>query len=264
MMQRSVLGLALAALFTSAPALAAQRPDLALTLTPPSSQHVYENARYTYNIANVGNKNANGVVLTIQLPMTNTTAVQIMGTPSALDNNCSISGTRIVCQVGTVNKGTSTNRGFDIVLPYSANPLTFSASVSTTTPGEINLGNNTSNHTASLLTYDVTVSPPETAINRHCTGTNLSSFYECELYPSSISSHTTSLDPGGSISFVGAPPSYTGLWWMPSTDHLQFQYFDTGTLVAEFDGYGVGGDCFEGVTTFPGSSYMSMYEVCLQ
>ena len=35
-------------------------------------------------------------------------------------------------------------------------------------------------------------------------------------------------------------------------------------LVAEFDGYGVDGNCFEGKTTFPGSTYMSMYEVCLQ
>jgi len=25
----------------------------------------------------------------------------------------------------------------------------------------------------------------------------------------------------------------------------------------------VGGDCFEGLTTFPGSSYVSPYEVCL-
>ena len=58
---------------------------------------------------------------------------------------------------------------------------------------------------------------------------------------------------------------YTGTWWQTSPDRLQFQYVDTsGATVATFDGRGVGGPCFEGKTTFPGSLYMSMYEVCLQ
>ena len=47
-------------------------------------------------------------------------------------------------------------------------------------------------------------------------------------------------------------------------DRLALAYSFNGQLVAGFHGYGVGGDCFEGITLFPGSSYNSAYSVCLQ
>ena len=43
-----------------------------------------------------------------------------------------------------------------------------------------------------------------------------------------------------------------------------FAYGEDGSLVADFDGRGVSSACFEGKTIFPGSVYISLYEVCLQ
>jgi hypothetical protein len=100
--------------------------------------------------------------------------------------------------------------------------------------------------------------------NEHCTGTSLASFYECTLYPSSISSHDITLESDGTISFDGDPPDYTGAWSSSPDDQLSFTYSYDGTVVAEFEGYGVSSSCFEGLTTFPGSSYVAPYEVCVQ
>ena len=69
---------------------------------------------------------------------------------------------------------------------------------------------------------------------------------------------------GGDIDF-GSPAInavYTGTWSQPSPDRLVFQYFDYGVLAADFDGYGVPGGCFEGLTVFPDSEFVSIYEVC--
>ena len=69
--------------------------------------------------------------------------------------------------------------------------------------------------------------------------------------------------PGGAITIPIAGPDYAGTWRQPTPDSLVFQYTENGTPVANFVGYGVGGRCFEGVTTFPDSVYVSPYEVCL-
>lgn len=94
------------------------------------------------------------------------------------------------------------------------------------------------------------------------TGTGLTSFFECTLFPSSISSHDTVFNADQTISFPGAAANYTGTWSQPSADRLVFSYFEDGLLVASFDGRGVNSNCFEGKTIFPGSAYVSMYEVC--
>lgn len=57
-------------------------------------------------------------------------------------------------------------------------------------------------------------------------------------------------------------PGYTGSWAQPTTEQLQYDILFQGNVVASFDGYGVGGDCFEGITTFPNSQYLSPHEVC--
>jgi hypothetical protein len=264
MTHRSIFPLATAALLTSAPAYAAPVADLAVSISPPAGVHVYETGHYDVTVSNVGNKNASSVSLLIQLPETNTSPnVYILGTLGARDARCSVAGTSLSCSLGTIARNASTTVYFEIALPYSSAPLVIDAGASTTTQ-ESNLSNNDAQHVAAPLTYGVTMSPPEAAINRHCTGQGLTSFFECELFPSSISSHETIFEAGGSITFVDAPPTFTGTWTQVSADRLQFQYFDDGVLAASFDGRGVGGDCFEGPTTFPGSPYMSMYEVCLQ
>ncbi|MFO0756813.1 MAG: hypothetical protein U0359_09990 [Byssovorax sp.] len=264
MIRRTIVASAFAALLMSSTAHAAPKTDLALSIAPPSGAHVYETGRYNLTVNNLTAKSASSVSLTIQLPPTHTSpSVYILGTLGARDSRCSVSGTTLSCNLGTLAGGASTVVFFDIALPYSAAPLVVSASVSTTTP-ETTLANNNAQHTASPLTYSVSMTPPETAINRHCTGQGLTSFFECELFPSSISEHTTIFNGDGSISFVDAPSGYTGVWSRPTPDHLQFEYYEGTDLVAEFDGYGVDGSCFEGTTLFPNSAYMSMYEVCLQ
>ena len=42
-----------------------------------------------------------------------------------------------------------------------------------------------------------------------------------------------------------------------------FTYYDNGLPEVEFEGWGVGNNCFEGLTTSPGSVYVSPYRVCL-
>lgn len=101
--------------------------------------------------------------------------------------------------------------------------------------------------------------------NSHCTGQpTLSSYFECRLFPSSISSHQTQFNSDGSITFIGAPATFTGSWtYTAAQNRLQFQYFDGGNLVATFDGRGVNSRCAEGRTTFtPDNGYLSLYEVC--
>ena len=262
--QRSIL--AIVAALSASPAWAAPTPDLKVTLTPPPVVHVYQTAGYNVKVANIGNKNAAGVVLSIQLPRTQTSPeVYVMGTLGAYSAACSQSNTTLVCLLGTINKNDSRSVFFDIALPYSTAPILFTATASTATLPEPNQANNTVTYTANPLTYSATVTSSGPAINRHCTGgVSLSSFFECLLFPSSISSHETIFNADGSLTFIDAPATYSGTWTStPSVNRLQFQYLDGAQLVAEFDGRGVSATCFEGKTTFPlNTAYVSMYQVC--
>ena len=105
--------------------------------------------------------------------------------------------------------------------------------------------------------------------NRHCTGTGLPSFFECSLFPSSSTSHESFFLTGGAVSF--GPDldgqGHGGAWQQNRKDSLSFQIHELVVVVAEFEGRGIGGGCFEGVTrvwTSPGvlSPYVSPYEVC--
>ena len=201
-------------------------------------------------------------MLTVQLPETNTSpTVHIMGDLTYVDSKCSVSDTEIICSLGKLRKNKNQSIYFDIVLPESAAPLVFDAVVSTQSNENSTLNNDDSD-AASQVNYDVPLSGGESAHNRHCTGQGLTSFYECELYPSSISSHDIILNVGGSVTVVGAP-DYSGTWDQLTDDHLSFEYTLNGQVVADFEGYGVSGNCFEGITLFPGSAYMAPYEVCI-
>lgn len=265
-MMMSRWSLSAAILLFSGPALAAA--DLSLSLAPPAGVHVYQSGRYNLTVNNLGNKNAGSVNLTIQLPVTGTSpTVYVLGNLGGRDTRCNVSGTRLLCALGSIGAHASKTVYFDLALPYAAKTLAVDASV-TTTSTESTLTNNSLHRVISPLTYPVTLSTPQQAVlNRHCTGTpSLSSFFECELFPSSIMSHQTVLHSNGTITFVNAPATYTGTWTQPTPDHLQIQYFDGATQVVEFDGYGVSGACFEGRTDFPNTTgtYISIYQVCKQ
>ena len=239
--------------------------DLAVSLTPPSVLRVYQAGSFNVRVRNLGNKHAYDVSLTIQLPRTATSpTVSVMGTLGAFSSRCTRVTTTLVCSLGTVNRNRSDSVFFEIALPYSTAPIAIDATASTSST-EPNTGNNSLHYVANPLTYNVTMATPATAVNRHCTGQpSLSSYFECTLFPSSISSHSTTFNAGGTITFVDAPATFTGTWTHTPANRLQFQYYDSGQLVAEFDGKGVSAKCFEGRTTFPQSpTYVSMYQVCL-
>ena len=215
-------------------------------------------------VRNIGNKTANNVVLTINLPVTNTSpTVYVLGTVGSFDGRCTRAGRVLTCPLGNVARNGSTLVPFNIALPRSSAPIVFTTSV-TTTSAENSSTNNGASLTPTITYPDLAVAAGSLAINEHCTGTNLTSFFECELFPSSISEHSTVFQAAGALTFVDAPPEYTGTWSQPAANRLVFSYFENGTLVAAFSGYSVDTDCFEGITTFPGSPYVAPYSVCLQ
>lgn len=247
---------------------AAPKPDLAVTITPPASHVVETQARYDITVANNGNGDATSTSLVIRPPLTHTSPqVSILGVLGARSAGCTQSGNTLVCALGTVRKHTSRAVWFEIALPYSAAPLVIQAQASAN-QADANPANNLDDVTASLTYRSIALGGADRAVrNRHCTGTGLTSFFECELYPSSISFHDTILEAGGTIGFVGVPPGvYTGAWSQPfGTTSLELDYFENGDLVAHFDGFGATSTCFEGLTTFfPPSPYVAPYEVCLQ
>lgn len=238
-------------------------PDLSTSITAPSGTYVYATGRYTVTVRNTGAHTASSVSLSIQLPETNTSpSVHVLGTLGATSASCTQTGTQLSCSLGSIRKSRSTSVYFDIALPESSEPIEITATASTS--GETNTGNNAATHTASLVSWDVSFSAPVNLENRHCTGTALTSFFECELYPSSISSHTTTLNADGSLTIADVGPEYTGTWTSTGADHLAFTYYEYGTVIAEFEGWGVDTGCWEGLTTFPGSAYVSPYEVCVE
>lgn len=254
--------LVLAATLLASNALAGSQPDLAVSLTPPTGVHFFESGRYSVTVRNNGNRAAAAVTLTLRLPATHTSpTVFVLGDLGTYDSRCQLSGTTLTCALGSIDRNVSKVVQFYIALPQSSAPLTFTASASTTT-SESNLTNNSLTHTASPLAYPIAIASTVPAVNRHCTGTGLTSFFECELFPSSLSSHSTILNADHTISIPDAP-GYGGTWTQPTPDRLQFQYTDGTAVVATFDGRGVDGHCFHGLTTFPGSTYVSPYEVCL-
>ena len=238
--------------------------DVQTSLSVPASSVVYEDGTYSVTVTNVGNKTANNVEIRVQLPETHTSPqVYSMGEVTSLDSGCIETGTEVVCTVGSLRRNKSATVSFDMYLPWSANSLDFVATASTSS-SENSTANNSDSDSATVTYEDIVVSGPVTMNNSHCTGTDLQGYYECTLFPSSISGHTATLESDGTISF--AFPGYEGTWGQDSDDQLWFVYEETGGgVVAEFEGNGVDASarCFEGITTFPGSAYNSAYEVCV-
>lgn len=239
----------------------AANPDVAATITPPATNTVYSATRWYVTVSNTGNQDAAGSKVVIQLPTTNTSPqVYVMGTVSAKSSSCTASGTKLTCSLGTIKRNKTSTVYFDIALPESSGTLDFSATASTTTAGNPT-GNDTDTEVAVMSYYSPTTAGGVTVTNRHCTGTSLEAFFECELFPSSISSHSAVFNTDGSVS-IPADGSYSGSWSI-SGNELTFDYTQGSVVEAEFVGHGVDGtSCWEGLTTFPGSTYVAPYEVC--
>lgn len=251
----------LALMFVSSSALAV--PNVSLSISQQANVHVYDVGRWTFTVSNIGAHTANSVSLAIQLPATHTSPqVYVMGDVIAFSSSCTRSGLNMTCNLGNIRRNRSASVWVDLALPESAAPIVVSGTASAS--GDNTPANNSASLSASLLHYDVVVNGPRDVHNRHCTGTTLTAFYECTKFPSSIASHDIVLEADHTVSFVGVT-GYTGVWSQASNQQLHFEYYELGSLVATFDGWGVDGNCFEGMTTFnPPSAYVSAYEVCLQ
>ena len=254
--------LATALLAVAGPAFAAV--DYRPTITAPAGNVVYQTGRWNVRVSNIGNTNGSGGSLTIQLPQTHTSPqVYVMGTLGARSVGCTVAGTAMTCPLPAIRRGNSATFFFDIALPESAAPIVFTATTSNTQ--DTNATNNQTSATANPLSIAAINPGGHGAFIQHCTGTSLTAYYECTLFSGSITSHTHTFNADNTITFPGNYPlSYTGDWYPASADHLSFTYYDTGVPEVEFEGWGVGNNCFEGLTTFPGSIYVSPYRVCLQ
>jgi len=258
-LMKAAMGLAFC---LAAPAFAAA--DLAVSLVGPANPMVYTWNSYTATVRNIGNKAAHAVALRIQLPTTTTSPqVYILGQIAGLDSRCQLVSNALSCNLGSINRSASAAITFQFKLPQSSRSLGFNANVSS-----ISAENSSRNNSASFVP---TLNHPSLAIlgdvmvqNSHCTGTGLSSYFECLLFPSSISQHSADFHLDGSISFPDAP-SYSGSWELSqSGQELSFEYLENGIPVASFSVWAVDASCFEGITNFsPASTYMSVYRVCL-
>jgi hypothetical protein len=254
------LSLGLLTLLAATPAFAAA--NLRVTIPAPAPTHVYDAIDYDVVVTNDGNKPASAVNLKIALPRTHTSPqVRVMGTLVGHDSRCTLVGTELRCSLGALAKGATTVVSFGIELPEAAETLSISASA-TTTSAENTTADNAAVDAPALLHYAVAIAGEAPAVNRHCTGQALTSFFECTTAPSSISAHDTVLHADGTLSFP-AEPEYDGAWSQPTADSLVFTYTYGGEVVAEFAGHGTDTNCFEGMVMFPGSAYVSPYEVCL-
>ncbi len=256
---------ALPILLAATPALAAPLPNLGVALTPPASIVVDTSGRYTVRVTNTGNKHATSTTLTIQLPVTATSPqVHVMGTLGARDGRCALSGTRLICGLGTIARnGGFTDVFFDLALPYKVGALTINATA-TNTAGESNPVNNTLAYTAVPALFSTPITGPLAVRNDHCTGTNLTSFFECALYPSSIAGFDSTLEADGSVTVVDAPPGTTGTWSQsPPHDRLTIAFEDGGGPIGTIDARAVSNGCFQGPMTFvPPSTYTVLYRIC--
>lgn len=254
---------ALAATLTSPTAQAGPRTDITPTLIVPAGLAVYEEGRFEVVVDNIGRKNADDVELHIYLPQTHTSpGVHVLGVVGAMDARCAQSGLTIICDLGDIRAGRSDSAWVDLALPWSSEDIEVATAVATSTR-ETDARNNEDEAVVGLIYDDVPVTGPADADIRSCTGTNLTAFFECTTAPSSIVGHSVVLEADGSIRFPGAAPIYTGVWSQATDDALAFTYLRYGVPVLSFSGNGVPGDCFEGLASFPSSTYVAPYEVCI-
>ncbi len=244
---------------------ATQPPNLRLQLTGPSSAQVRSPYLYTVNVRNIGGSTAAYVNVVVDLPETNTSPQKfILGTLSGIDSRCQVVARKLNCALGNITKsGVNQTKifTFTLALPVSTRTLEIKATASTQTTPETDPLNNV----ASIIPTPAYATNQITSANvlvTSCTGTGLSSFFECELFPSSQQSHIFSLNADMSVTYNG---DYIGTWdQFASTQQLHLSLSD-GNSGAEFNGYATNNTCFEGITTFtPISIYNSAYKVCVQ
>lgn len=246
---------------TAAPAGAQSAADLRTTMSAPATTPVGTAARYTVTVSNTG-ASASAAQLVVDLPRTNTSpTVHVMGDVANVSSGCVRSGTTLSCSLGSIARNRTRSVSFDLTLPYSTTPLNVGATASSATPERTPV-DNVATRTAQQTFTSPVVAAPQAIRNTLCTGTGLTSFFECTLYPSSQQTHDVTFLPGGEIDLSAQGAGYGGSWTASGTD-LTFTYTEDGVPVGTFVGKGTAESCWEGRMTFPGATaYSAMYQVC--
>lgn len=245
-------------------AQAAPKPNLRVQMTGPASISANSPYQYTVTVRNIGNAPAAGVKVVVDLPETDTSPNKyILGTVSGLATGCTIVTRKIQCTTsGNLNNNQQRVYTFNLSLPVAAKVLRLTATGSTTTANEEDPYNNAVTITP-VFNYPANPLTGANVLISMCTGRNLSSFFECELFPSSQQHHVFTLHPDMSVSVYGQT---VGSWDQAAgTNRLHLLMVNGGTTI-EFDGYASNTTCFEGKTTFTPSpsGYMAIYKACVQ
>lgn len=235
--------------------------DLEVEIRGRSNPFVYSPYQYRVKTRNITGTDAQNVKVVVEFPLTETSpTTHILGRMTFTDSRCQLVANKLECSIGKVKANKTKTVKFNFVFPVSTKTLELKASAMTDTP-EITTNNNSDTKTPNFRYLSNSITSAD-VINYHCTGQNLTSFYECVLSPSSTTSHPTRLESNGTITFN--VQGFTGSWYQPTAKQLSFTYSANNAVVAEFNGYAVSATCFEGLTTFPNSNYVSPYKVCVQ
>lgn len=241
--------------------------DLEVTLDAPAVVEVSRATGFSMTVANKGRSTSGVITARIRFPATGTSPqVHLLGQVTTTDSRCSLVGQELVCSLSALRRDWSTTVAFRYTAPVSTQPLAITASASSTTADPV-AANNTATQQLNLE-YPARPVTSSTITTRLCTGTALTSFAECLLYPSSIQRFTAALQANQTITF--SAPGYTGLWSQNAArTSLKMEFFQNQgngpVKVSEFNGWAVNDrPCFEGLTVhLNGSGYVSPYEVCM-
>lgn len=254
-----MLALSLAVAFPTA----AAAPDLSATWLAAPAVSVDQPGVYRVEVRNVGRHTASGATVSIALPATGTSpTVHVLGALSGVDPRCALAGTTLQCALGSLARNRSTTVSFTLAAPYSADPQEVVATADVAGDGVP--GNDEDALAVAPAPYPVAFVAPQPVTIEMCSGTaSLSSFYECELYPGSISATSAELLPGGAVDF-GVPD--LSEWTSSASTHLAIELWDAGAVVGWFEGHGSElGACWDGRTTFDPdyATNVAIWRVCL-
>ena len=240
-------------------------PNLRVLLTGPGSAQVGSPYLYTVNVRNIGGSTASNVSVIVDLPETNTSPQKyILGTLSGIDSRCQVVTRKLNCQLGNITKSGPNQTKiftFNYAFPVTSQTVEIKATASTTTANETNPANNVASFfpTPAYATNQLTSA---NVLITSCTGRGLTSFFECELFPSSQQSHIFSLNADMTVTYEG---DYVGNWDQFASNQQLHLSLSDGSSGADFNGFATTNTCFEGITTFtPTSVYNSAYKVCVQ
>jgi hypothetical protein len=246
-------------------AVSALPPNIQVQIQGPATAFARSPYQYTVTVKNIGGSTANGVIVYVDFPQTDTSPQQyILGTVSGIQSGCQIVSRRLKCTLGNISHsgpGQTKQFTFNFAYPVSTKMLEVKATGTSTSTNEANPGNNVASvfppigyATNQLTSANVLVSM--------CTGHNLTSFFECELFPGSQQFVTLSLNADTTVTYEG---QNVGNWNQYGSYQQLHMTLSDGGSTAEFSGFAVNNTCFEGLTAFtPDGGYVSPYKVCVQ